>query len=536
VRAAELYEKIGSMYLKAKQYDDAIAAYRKAQARSPDGAGRLHFNLALVFEKQGSLSRALDSVESYLRLLPQGLDAYELKIKLMKALGKDADILSWLEQASRNDRFNVGLKLLLGRSYAHSGKASEAEKVYVELASKSPSAEVYRGLFRLYVDERRLGPGRALTLLNTTLEEAKLPPPPGPNPAPAQADAMIMALRDDARLARDLVKFAHERWQAGLSAQTLLLLAALADRQRQLPESEKFYRACLKNPPENAEGAICSGLLRVLWKARKYDDIVKLCRQVLVKFPAAASFHADMARALAIQGHFDQALVEIERGLSQAAGPDRFRLRYAKVRVLTIAERFDKAEAECQGMLKDALQPGEMLDIHYILSNVHSSAHRLSRAEEELKLVLKMDPDNATANNDLGYIWADQDKNLKQAEEMIRKAIELDRRARKQPAAAESDEDNAAYVDSLGWVLFRRGRLESARHELERAVTLPDGDDPTIYDHLGDVYYQLRQFDRVRVAWQQALTLYERDRLRTMDQKYKDLKRKYKLLDSARQP
>jgi tetratricopeptide (TPR) repeat protein len=543
LRAAELYEKIGGIYLKAKQYEEAVAAYRQAQARYPDGAGRLHFNLALVYEKQGSPSQALSSVESYLRLLPQGLEAYELKIKLMKALHRDAEILPWLKQASQNDRFNVGLKLLLARSYTQAQQTLQAEKIYADLAAKAPSAEVYRGLFRLYVDERRLGPGRALILLDKTVADAKNPPPlNGVNLAPAQADAMVTALRDDAVLAGELVRFAfkfHRSTQrpARLNDETMRLLAALAERQRQLEEAETFYRECLRTRMPQTEHTLYSGLLRVLRKQRKYDDIIKLCREGLVQSPGSQlMFYHDLALALAHKGQIDQALTEVERGLVNAADAARFAFRQLKVSLLTMAERFDKAEAECQAMLKEAHQPGEMLDVHYLLSTVYSSAHRLGKAEEELELVLKMDPTNPTGNNDLGYIWADQGKNLKRAEEMIRRAIELDRRQRKHAATVESDEDNAAYLDSLGWVLFRRGQLESARHELERAIALPDGDDPTIYDHLGDVYYRLEQFERARTAWRQALTLYERDRLRTMDQKYKDLKRKYKLLDSARQP
>jgi len=542
LRAAELYEKIGAMYLKAKQYEQAVAAYRLAQARFPDGGGRLHFNLALVFEKQQDAPAALRSVEAYLRLLPQGLEAYELKIKLLKALSRAGEILPWLEQASQNDRFNVGLRLLLARSYAQARQSFEAEKIYTDLAAKSPSAETYRGLFHLYVDEPRKGPGRALTLLDQTIAEAKNPPPvSGPAPA-AQAEAMIAALRDDAPLAQELVKFAFStnRFRARnakLNDQTLHLLAALAERQRQLEEAENFYRECLRHPLPNTEHFLYSGLLRVLRKQRKFDDIVTLCRKGLDQASGShLLFYHDLARALARQGKTDLALAEVERGMVNAPDPARFAFRQLKVSVLTMAERIDNAEAECQAMLKDYHQPGELLDIRYLLSSVYSTAHQLPKAEEQLQLILKMDPNNATASNDLGYIWADQGKNLKQAEDLIRKAIELDRQSRKRAATVDSDEDNAAYIDSLGWVLFRRGQLESARRELQRAVTLPDGDDPTIYDHLGDVCYRLQQIDNARTAWRQALTLYERERLRTMDQKYKDLKRKYKLLDSARQP
>ncbi len=65
---------------------------------------------------------------------------------------------------------------------------------------------------------------------------------------------------------------------------------------------------------------------------------------------------------------------------------------------------------------------------------------------------------------------------------------------------------------------------------------MPDGNDPTIWDHLGDVYYRLRESDRARAAWQRALILYEQENHRKMDVRHKDLQRKVKLLDSARQP
>jgi tetratricopeptide (TPR) repeat protein len=542
LRAGEIHEKVGGMYLKAKQYDKAVTAYRQAQARYPDGAGRLNFNLALVFEKQEKLPEAVTSLDAYLRLLPQGLEAYELKIKLLRALHRDRDILPWLEQASQNDRFNVGLKLLLARTYAVAREAGRAEKIYEELAAKSPAAEVYRGLFRLYVDDPRMGPGRAMRLLDTTLTQAKDAQPVPP--APAQAEAMVAALRDDPPLAKDLVQFAYvnNRFQPGaagkLQFDTLRLLAALADRGRQLNEAEKFYRACLNQHMPNTEALIYSGLLRVLWKQRKYDAVETICRQGLIQAKATSQslFYSDLARALARKGKIDEALVEVERGLNQAPDDHRFTFRQLKVRILAMAERFAQAEAECQAMLKEPGQPGDALEVHYLLSTVYSSAHKLAKSEEELAIILKMDPNNATANNDLGYIWADQGKNLPEAEAMIRKAIDLDRQQRKKAATADSDEDNAAYIDSLGWVLFRRGQVEAARQELERAVALPDSEDATIYDHLGDVYYRLRQVDRARTAWDKALLLYERDRVRTMDQKYKDLKRKYKLLDSARQP
>ena len=116
-----------------------------------------------------------------------------------------------------------------------------------------------------------------------------------------------------------------------------------------------------------------------------------------------------------------------------------------------------------------------------MLSGVYSAARNMPKAEEQLELVLKIDPNNATVCNDLGYIWADQNKNLAQAEELIRKAIDLDRQQRKGPPGpgAERVNDNAAYVDSLGWVLYRRGQADAARKELDSKSKSGSKDTPS---------------------------------------------------------
>ena len=73
-----------------------------------------------------------------------------------------------------------------------------------------------------------------------------------------------------------------------------------------------------------------------------------------------------------------------------------------------------------------------------------------AKGEAELEALLQLDPEEAGVNNDLGYLYADQGKNLEKAEAMIRKAV-------------QEEPDPAAYLDSLGWVLFKRGRFKEAR-------------------------------------------------------------------------
>src|SRR5207245_11104858 len=149
-----------------------------------------------------------------------------------------------------------------------------------------------------------------------------------------------------------------------------------------------------------------------------------------------------------------------------------------------------QALAEATALLKEYHRPGEVRDIRVRLYEMYAETADWSRAEQQLQLILKADPSDALANNNLGYLWADQGKNLEEAERLIRKAIDLTREQSRCARLVEAEEtgENAAYLDSLGWVLFRRGQVMEARRWLERAAALKGGaDDPTVRDPHGGV-------------------------------------------------
>jgi tetratricopeptide (TPR) repeat protein len=537
IRAGETYERIGRIYLKAGRPTEAVAAYRKAQERFPDGARRLNYNLAQVCRQQSQWQQALTYLDAYLSLQPQGTEPYEMKIGLLDRLGRDAEALPWLEQASQADPHNLGLKLLLARQYVRGGRTAPAERLFFEIGGAAPSAEVYRELFHLYRDDPRKGTEEAVSLFNRVLDKAEKKEGAASVTAAAQAKAILAALRQDDALAKDLVRAALTQVErTSLRPQTLYFLAVLADRNRQPDEAEGLFRHCLRDLSPDNQAAVYGGLLRTLWKARKYEAMVTVCQEGLrrAKGSARLLFHNDLAKAYAALGRMDHALAEADHALALADGQRQLPMRLLRVRLLTIGERFDQAETECLKLLEEFTGPGEGLEIRSLLSGVYSAARNYAKAEAQLGLLLKADPNNATANNDLGYLWAEQGKNLAEAEALIRKALELDRRNRKSPLGPQSEEDdrdNAAYIDSLGWVLFRRGQVEEAREQLEKAVALPDGDDPAIWDHLGDIYQRLGMAEQARNAWRRALTLIERDQRRRSDHRHDDLVRKLKLLD-----
>jgi tetratricopeptide (TPR) repeat protein len=94
--------------------------------------------------------------------------------------------------------------------------------------------------------------------------------------------------------------------------------------------------------------------------------------------------------------------------------------------------------------------------------------------------------------NYLGYLYVEDNRNLRQAEAMIKKALEIE------PA-------NGAYLDSLGWLYFKQGKPRQAIKELEKASALMK--DPLICEHLGDAYLGIGDARKARLNWMRSLEL-----------------------------
>ena len=148
-------------------------------------------------------------------------------------------------------------------------------------------------------------------------------------------------------------------------------------------------------------------------------------------------------------------------------------------------------------------------DIRYMLSGIYIDLDQVDKAVDELETLLKRDPDNPSYNNDLGYVLADHDRKLPEAEKLIRKAIDLDRAERKKKADSkpEDNRDNAAYLDSLGWVLFKMKKYDDAKKYLQQATEEKDGQHIEILDHLADVHLVMGDKGEALKVWKKALTL-----------------------------
>jgi tetratricopeptide (TPR) repeat protein len=126
---------------------------------------------------------------------------------------------------------------------------------------------------------------------------------------------------------------------------------------------------------------------------------------------------------------------------------------------------------------------------------VHQEMGQMNEAEQNYRRALELDPEDAEANNALGYFYAETNQKLDEALALVQKALTLNPRA-------------GHIIDSLGWVFYRLGRFQDAVTSLEEAVELmKETPDAVVYEHLGDAHEKAGDTAKAREAWRKALDL-----------------------------
>lgn len=155
-------------------------------------------------------------------------------------------------------------------------------------------------------------------------------------------------------------------------------------------------------------------------------------------------------------------------------------------------------------LLAEAAAPSEKKDplnreFYFILAYVADKAGDMDEVETALNKILSRSPEDHEALNFLGYTWADKGINLDKAERLIASAL-------------ASDSKNTAYLDSMAWVLFKKGNIKESVKYIDKAIS-EEGDsiDPVILDHAGDIYWADGQKEKAIKFWKEAAGTYSED-------------------------
>jgi tetratricopeptide (TPR) repeat protein len=292
-------------------------------------------------------------------------------------------------------------------------------------------------------------------------------------------------------------------------------LGAVYHEQNRTPEAIATYQKLIDMGGESALRGY-QGQVDTYRDAKQFDKAVEVSRKAVEANPKDRDLKLMLAGELLDQNKIEEGLA-LAKGLLDNSPEDRpilLALGQMYVRIHRWRDAEDTfAKAETLTTKKE--------DRTYLLFLRGELAERQKHyepAEQFFRKALELDPNSAMILNYLGYMMADKGMHVEEALKMIRKAVEL-------------EPMNGAYLDSLGWAYFKLGQYELAEDNLRRAVER-DQTDPTVHEHLGDLYEKTGRIRLAAAQWE--LSLQEYAKSAPADADPSDVAKVQRKLDSAR--
>ena len=220
-------------------------------------------------------------------------------------------------------------------------------------------------------------------------------------------------------------------------------------------------------------------------KQKNFADALTMLRPLVERFGSDPLVNARYIEMLLRSG-------DAERARTAAATAAKFGPKNATAAAEAYIQnqQYDAAIAILRDLVRS--KP-EDLESQFALGSAYERGGDRKHAEEVFLQLLDKHPEHAATLNYLGYMWAESGVNLDRAADMLTRAVQQEPR-------------NGAYIDSLGWVYFRQGKLELAEKYLTDATHLLPRD-ATVHEHLGDVFAKRGEYHRALDLYREALTL-----------------------------
>lgn len=487
----ESWVTLGRLYRAAGNSPDAEKALDSALQVEPENEDALTA-LAMMYSDLGDTTKAVEKLKALTEKNPseRTLAILAAQYEQMNDYKSAVEVLRRaLALAPDDERLQRGL----AQDLLESGKVDESLEAYQQLAADNPREAIYplrmSLIFRIKHDLGKAAESlaKAKTLDPESLEmrdeEINLFEAQGKTD---QAIAALKSLLDDTQRRNYTPEVAATR------ATLLQHLGRLYRDSQQYPQAVDVFRQMA--PLDAGLGPRSSvEVIETYRNAKDTANALKEADAAVKKFPKDRMVVAAHATVLADQGKIDPAASEL-RGLLTGDRHDR-EIHLELFGVYERAKRFADASKSLDDAEKVSSSNEEKANIAFRRGAMLERQKKFDAAEAAFRKVLEIDPNDAGALNYLGYMLADRSVRLDEAAQLIKKAVDL-------------EPNNGAYLDSLGWVYYRQGKLVDAQDLLQHALDLMQ--DPTVHDHLGDVYSKLGKTKEAVAQWQASIREFQK--------------------------
>lgn len=483
---------LGQLYTVKHDSKKAEEQFKTAQAIEPDSE-EVVLNLARLYAESGDLQHAAKVIED----VPVNDRTSKMEFTLGAAydqLKQPKDAIAAYQRALDMEPGDLHTLDALAQALLSNNQLDEAQKQFQQLAAADP--ENPEALVHISEIQRRQG--KFEDALTTIRKARKL------DPTSLEAgynEGLLLDVRgrfDEATQTYaamvDLTSHANGAYTDEEKNNRSIFLERLGAIYLEQNKSDQAIAAYQKMIDMGGDSSLrgYQGQVDAYRSAKQFDKAIEVSRKAVEANPKNRELKLMLAGELTDLDKADEGL-SMAKGLLNNSPEDRV-VWIAIGQIDVRLRRWKDAE--------DALNKAEPLttkkeDRTYLLFLRGELAERQKHyepAEQLFRQALDLDPANAMTLNYLGYMLADKGMRMPEALKMIRKAVDL-------------EPGNGAYLDSLGWVYFKMGEYELAEDNLRQAVER-DQADPTVHEHMGDLYEKTGRIRQAAEQWQLAVSEY----------------------------
>jgi tetratricopeptide (TPR) repeat protein len=438
-REPEAYLILAQLHLELRQSDEAVKVVEELAVALP-GEASGYSRLGLALAERGDKTRAERLLSRAVERDPGNVEAWVALARLYEGRERLAEAEDALARALERDPDNREVLLSAGRLALKLGSATRARAYFDRLLSLTDDPELTVRVAFAFLASRETS---------------------------AAAEVLDMARRGG-RSAEPRISY-----YAGLVHERRRHFAEAAAAYAEVPESSELF------------DEVRSRRAQCLSRAGQHAQALALFEAAVQDSPDDAGLRVQYARALERGGSPRRAEAVLKEALARNPSAELYE-------ALAATHHRQGRSAEGLALLREASsrQPRDEA-LLYALGAAYDQQGDRARAIAQMRAVLQLNADNASAMNFIGYLLAVQRKDLVEAERLVLRALEL------RP-------DTGAFLDSLGWVYFQRGEYQRAVEILERATQL-EPEEPVILEHLGDAYREVARSAEAAATWRRAL-------------------------------
>jgi tetratricopeptide (TPR) repeat protein len=450
--------------------------------------------LAMLYTDEGDTAHALKVLSS----IPDSARSAKLYAALGAAYEQRKDYKSAIDaykHAIVLDRDNLDAIRGLAENLLNDGQLDASLEQYKVIADSNPEdAQTYVRMAEIY---------RRQAKYDLALESLKhadtLVPDTMDVPYSMASVYQAQGRYDDAiKLLQDLVK-RTEKSEVGSSNADRNNRAIFIERLGMVYREQENYTAAIETfrkmlplGDENTRQGY-QEIIDTYREAKQWPQATAVAKEAVQKLPDDRDLRMVLDAQLADTGEVDKSVADIRAMLK--SGPDDREVYLRLGIIYTRAKRYDEALDALAKAEQLSTKPEDKAYVSFLRGDLYQREKMFDQADAEFRKVLATtpatDPQAAATLNYLGYMNADRGVKLEESLNYIKQALTF-------------EPNNGAYLDSLGWAYFKLGKYDQAEENLTKAESHM-GTDPTVQEHLGDLYQKTGRLKLAAAHWDRAV-------------------------------